>query len=165
MKQFLFRMEFEIFRIQQQRVEQHKLLESAFEKSQTDFTTYRTELGNKLCLFCLCRDYEYFQDVVTKSMKELANKATEIKTNLTEKGQSELATIISSIQNFEEELLIVRYWVSSNIYVENSYCFFSAAHQVARLQKNEDEEELRSSKRQIRNRISELLEDYKAEMD
>ena len=98
-------------------------------------------------------------------MKELANKATEIKTNLTEKGQSELATIISSIQNFEEELLIVRYWVSSYIYVEILYLSFSAAHQVARLQKNEDEEELRSSKRQIRNRISELLEDYKAEMD
>ena len=41
----------------------------------------------------------------------------------------------------------------------------SAAHQVARLQQNEDEEELRNNKRSLRNKISELLEDYKAELD
>ena len=34
----------------------------------------------------------------------------------------------------------------------------SAAHQVARLQKNDDENELRQNKRSIRNKISELLE-------
>ena len=34
----------------------------------------------------------------------------------------------------------------------------SAAHQVARIQQNEDEEELRNNKRSIRNKISELLE-------
>ena len=50
-------------------------------------------------------------------------------------------------------------------------CYFeintikSAAHQVARLQQNEDEEELRNNKRSVRSKISELLEDYKAELD
>lgn len=36
---------------------------------------------------------------------------------------------------------------------------------MARLQQNEDEEELRNNKRSLRNKISELLEDYKAELD
>ena len=41
----------------------------------------------------------------------------------------------------------------------------SAAHQVSRSQSNDDEEDLRNHKRSLRNKISELLEDYKAEMD
>ena len=36
---------------------------------------------------------------------------------------------------------------------------------MARLQQNEDEEELRNNKRSVRSKISELLEDYKAELD
>ena len=43
--------------------------------------------------------------------------------------------------------------------------FLSAAHQVSRSQSNDDEEDLRNHKRSLRNKISELLEDYKAEMD
>ena len=43
-----FRMECEIFDIQRQRIEQHKLFESAFEESQTNFPSYRTKLGQVL---------------------------------------------------------------------------------------------------------------------
>lgn len=42
---------------------------------------------------------------------------------------------------------------------------FSAAYQVSRSQQNEDEADLRESRRDVRNKIAELLEDYRAEMD
>merc|ERR1712235_5077 len=126
-----FRMENEIFVIQQHRIEQHKEFEEAFKISQCNFTEYRTQL-----------------DKITKSMQSLSQRAVEARNALVKDGKDELANIIIEIQKNEEELLIV-----------------SAAHQVSRSQSNDDEEDLRNHKRSLRNKISELLEDYKAEMD
>ena len=44
-KNVYFRMENEIFVIQQHRIEQHKEFEEAFKISQCNFTEYRTQLG------------------------------------------------------------------------------------------------------------------------
>ena len=41
----------------------------------------------------------------------------------------------------------------------------SAAYQVARSQKKPDEDDLRETRRNIRSKIAELLEDYRAELD
>ena len=79
-----------------------------------------------------------------------------------ESGKLELASIILDIQRNEEELLVVRFFQN---FIHLYKTSFSAAYQVARLQKNEDEEELRNCIRVLRNKISELLEDYKAELD
>ena len=98
-------MEHEIFAIQQERIQVHKKLESAFSYSQTDFAKYRTELGE--CTW-VCLTLIVILDKITTEMNGLSQKAIMARKNLVENGKNELASIIVDIQRNEEELLVVR---------------------------------------------------------
>merc|ERR1711973_512788 len=101
--------------------------------------------------FSIHEDFEKYRtqiDQITTEMKKLSAEATEVRKELLLMSKEELAQIVFDIQKQEEELLII-----------------SAAYQVARSQKKPDEDDLRETRRNIRSKIAELLEDYRAELD
>lgn len=92
--------------------------------------------------------YRVELDSISKSMRKLAVETATLRKELTVAGKDELASIVFDLQKQEEELLLI-----------------SAAYQVSRSQKNEDEADLKDTRRRVRNSIAELLQDYRAELD
>jgi len=92
--------------------------------------------------------YRVELDSISKSMRKLAEETATLRKELTAAGKDELASIVFDLQKQEEELLLI-----------------SAAYQVSRSQKNEDEADLKDTRRRVRNSIAELLQDYRAELD
>lgn len=92
--------------------------------------------------------YRVELDSISKGMRKLAEQTATLRKELTAAGKDELASIVFDLQKQEEELLLI-----------------SAAYQVSRSQKNEDEADLKDTRRRVRNSIAELLQDYRAELD